>query len=156
MIYNTLVLPHLSYGLEVWGSTYQSYLKDILIIQKKIARIITFSSYNTHSPPLFKRLLMLDVYKQRDYQIGIFVHDVINGNVPPYFSNFFSKIGHCYDTRQQKRNDLSIPKYNNNYGQFSTKFTGAKIWNSIPSHIRDTRSRSTFKANFKSHLLSQY
>ena len=32
MLYNAFVLPHLMYGLEVWGNTYPTYLHNILQI----------------------------------------------------------------------------------------------------------------------------
>ena len=35
MLYNSIVLPHLTYCCELWGNTYKSNLQDIVILQKK-------------------------------------------------------------------------------------------------------------------------
>ena len=55
MLYNTLILPHITYGIMVWG--YQG--NRLNKIQKKAIRIITSSRYNSHTEPLFKQLNML-------------------------------------------------------------------------------------------------
>ena len=64
LLYKTLVQPHITYGIEVWGSTYETNLKCILLSQKMALRGITFSSIRTHSKPLFKKLQLLNVYLQ--------------------------------------------------------------------------------------------
>ena len=48
-LYCTLVLPYFSYCNIVWGSTYQSRLKKLCILQKKIVRIISGASYRAHA-----------------------------------------------------------------------------------------------------------
>ncbi|XP_077995944.1 uncharacterized protein LOC144449300 [Glandiceps talaboti] len=153
MLYNTFVLPHISYGLEVWGSSCKTYLKEILLAQKRIVRVITGSKCNAHTAPLFKKLSILDIYKQFDYQIGIFVHDVLHDKLPPHFKDYFSNIEHCHDTRRKLRGDLHVPKYKSNFGQSSVKFTGSQIWNNIPYTIRSHPSRHKFKKDYKEFLL---
>ena len=43
-LYFTMVQPYLTYGIILWGSTYQSYLKRTVILQKKAIRYM-----HTHS-----------------------------------------------------------------------------------------------------------
>ena len=57
MIYNSLILSRLHYGILLWG--YNN--KQIGILEKKIIRIITLSKYLAHSEPLFKRLNKLTI-----------------------------------------------------------------------------------------------
>ncbi len=52
MLYNTLILPHITYGILVWE--YQG--NGLNTIQKKAIRIITSNRYNSHTEPLFKQL----------------------------------------------------------------------------------------------------
>ena len=47
MLYNTLILPHLTYGIMVWGYQRNRLNK----IQKKAIRIITSKKYNSHTEP---------------------------------------------------------------------------------------------------------
>ena len=61
-LYNSLVLPHINYGILVWGSNSQR----VQILQKRAIRVITRSKYNSHTSPLFKKMNLLtvnDIYK---------------------------------------------------------------------------------------------
>ena len=58
----------------MWGSTYQSNLNRIIILQKKIIRIISKVSFDAHTGVLFKEQEILkfsDIYL---HQIGKFMY----------------------------------------------------------------------------------
>ena len=38
-LYNSLIFPYFSYGLEAWGTCHQKFLKPIITIQKKSGKI---------------------------------------------------------------------------------------------------------------------
>ena len=56
-IYNTLIIPHLNYGILTRGFNSDRILK----IQKKAVRSITLSKYNAHTEPIFKTLKLLKI-----------------------------------------------------------------------------------------------
>ena len=61
ILYNSLILPHLQYGILTWGFC----LGRLEKLQKRSVRIITRSKYNAHTDPLFKSLNLLklkDIY----------------------------------------------------------------------------------------------
>ena len=43
LLYKAFIQPNITYGLEVWGSTFPSYLNPILITQKMCVRSILHS-----------------------------------------------------------------------------------------------------------------
>ena len=49
-MYNSLIVPHLNYGITLWGHKAGVVRK----IQKKDIRVLTKSEYNAHTLPLFK------------------------------------------------------------------------------------------------------
>ena len=53
-LYYSLVYPYLIYCVSVWGSTYQSNLNWIIILQKKIISVISKKSFDSHTGVLFK------------------------------------------------------------------------------------------------------
>ena len=59
-LYNSFVLPYLKYGIEVWDYTNAVHIDQIIKIQKKIVRTITFSHYLTYSVPIFDTLNILN------------------------------------------------------------------------------------------------
>ena len=85
-IYNGLVLPHLHYGILLWGFDINRLTK----IQKNIIRIITNSKYNSHTEPLFKQLNLLklkDIFTIQQYK---FFHKYLSQDLPDYFHLHFS------------------------------------------------------------------
>ena len=50
-IYNSLILPHMSYSVLVWGTQYNK----IELLQKKAVRVLSFKSPIAHTEPIFKR-----------------------------------------------------------------------------------------------------
>ena len=125
MLYNSLYLiyPYLYYGNIVWANTYRTRLEKLFKLQKKILRIITFSSYTAPSLPLFEKLHILNIHQINDLLISSFSFSLNNNVLPPYFDDFCienSKV-HSYNTRRSK---LLHKTFNRtNYGKFST--TGA-------------------------------
>ena len=60
-LYYTMVQPYLTYGIIMWGSTYQSYLKRTVILQKKAIRYHK-ADYNAHTKPLFYARNVLNIH----------------------------------------------------------------------------------------------
>ena len=45
-LYFSLAYPYLTYGITLWGATYDTYLSKLITMQKKIIRTITGVQYN--------------------------------------------------------------------------------------------------------------
>ena len=104
-IYNSLISPHLNYGILAWGFSCNRIFK----LQKKAVRIISNSKYNEHTDPLFKRLGLLKVQDIFNKQCLKLYHKICNNNAPDYFKSMFNLNSqfHSYDTRQNS--SLHIP-----------------------------------------------
>ena len=102
-LYNSFLLPYLSYCIEVWGMAYKSYLDPLIKIQKKAIRIITGSHRIAHTDPLYKDLNALTVGKLYIFYVQLFMYKFHNTLLPEVFTNFFVLNAdiHGYDTRQR-------------------------------------------------------
>ena len=100
-LYCTLILPFLTYGILLWGNANRNSLDRIVKLQKRAVRIITNSSYLSHTKPLFEKFNMLDVHQLYKKELGIFMYKNHNGLLPRSFDNVFinMKSIHNYDTR---------------------------------------------------------
>ena len=87
ILYNSLILPHLQYGILTWGFC----LGRLEKLQKRSVRIITRSKYNAHTDPLFKSLNLLklkDIFELSVLKLYFkFKHDLL----PVYTSNMFTE-----------------------------------------------------------------
>ena len=55
LMYDSLILSHLQFGITCWGYECNRLFK----LQKRALRIMTNSKYNAHTEPLFKDLKLL-------------------------------------------------------------------------------------------------
>ena len=55
----------------------------------KFVRIMTFSSYQEKSKPLFRSLKILDRYKLNKYLIALLMYSYFSNNLPKYFNKYF-------------------------------------------------------------------
>ena len=61
-IYYALIYSHLNYCIQVWGTADRTYLKQLLVMQNKFLRLITYSHNRTTALPLFIRFKLLNVF----------------------------------------------------------------------------------------------
>ena len=95
-IYKSLFVPHLNYGLLLWGRN----LDYIAKFQKRAIRTITNINIIAHSEPLLKELKLLNVYDMHDLNILKFMYK--HNELPIYFDNyrpFLEKIETPYNLR---------------------------------------------------------
>jgi len=72
LLYYLLFHCHLIYAAEVWSSASTHLINQLILKQKAAIRIITKSSYNAHTQPLFKRLEILPLESLIKYHKLVF------------------------------------------------------------------------------------
>ena len=96
-LYNTLKLPHLYYGLLLWGQDSTRLYK----LQKRAIRTITCSIYNAHTDPFHKTLNILKLPDMYDLQLYKLYYKIQREPVPHYFDTVIPTLTHHYNTRQK-------------------------------------------------------
>lgn len=76
LLYKAFIEPHLTYGIEVWGSTYKSTLNCTFLTQKMAVRAMTFSHWQAHTRP-FRDLKILSVFDMHFLCVGTFMYDLV-------------------------------------------------------------------------------
>ena len=89
-LYHSLIMPHLSYGILAWGQC--SFLADVIKLLKRAVRIITNSSYNSHSEPLFKEFELLKLQNLFILNLLKFYFNYCHNRLPQYFHSFVFKV----------------------------------------------------------------
>ena len=156
MLYNTLILPHLSYCNIVWGNSSAANLNKLHILQKRVVRYITNAERCEHSAPLFKNLDLLNIFDIYRYQLGSFMYKCVNNMLPHTFCNFYTTSGtmHSYNTRNADK--LYNCPVRSNVFQNSVRCNGSKLWNSLSNVCIHCTSLAIFKSHYKSILLHNY
>ena len=77
-LYYSLIHPFLTCGIIIWGNTYSTTLQPLYILQKKAVRIMTFSSIDEHSTPLFRLLVIMKFSDLVTLHVALFMHKFHN------------------------------------------------------------------------------
>ena len=154
LIYNSLILSHLHYGILAWGYEHEKITK----LQKKCLRILTLSDYKAHTEPLFKRLKLLkvsDIFYLKQLE---FYYNYIHQNLPLYFlyNNYITnQTPHNYDTRQ-RNTYMHYAKHT--FAQKYIRNSITKVINTCPTSIKDKIYTHSFKCflYIKHQIISSY
>jgi hypothetical protein len=153
-LYFSLFHSHLLYCSNIYGSTSQSNLNKIFVLQKKAIRIITNSPYLAHTNPLFLANDILPFDKLLTYNRLMFMHSVAYNYAPPSFDNTWL-INADRNTGHNLRNQEYFSLPNVRIEQFR-KFPLYALpleWNYLSENIRLHHNRTTFKIALHDHLL---
>ena len=73
------------------------------------------------------------------------VFKALNGMLPSYMSEKFLRFStiHSRKTRNSTRNLIS-PRVKQSYGQRLFMFSAARLWNSLPTNLKDCNSLTSF------------
>jgi len=141
--YFSYVHSIISSGIIFWGNS--SHSEEIFKIQKRKVRIIMNSSKNASCQQLFKELNILPVQSQYICSILLFV----TKNKDQYLFN--SQV-HKINTRQTS--NLYLPTANLATYQKGFYYSGIKIYNHLPTAIKDLSSdKNKFQLALKQYLL---
>ena len=150
-LYNSLILPYVSYCIHVWGRAYDTHLKHVLVLQNKAVRVIAGVPPRTNVDHFYLELDILPVKKIFVYTINIFMYKYMNGMLPELFLDMFTSIGdiHNYDTRQATNKNLLVSFKSTSRGQQSITYIGPHVWNFILSKINPIRSIGSLKKHIR-------
>lgn len=153
-LYNTLILPYLTYCNVIWGSTHASRIQPLYLLQKRAIRYICNADYLQHTAPLFTTLNALSIYDINRYYVGIFIFNWLHDNAPSTFRNYFQLRNDPYPNRAP--NQLTVPYFRLRSAQLGIRYVGVKLWNSLPTTITGCKTLNTFKKRLKEYLISNY
>ena len=157
MLYNSLVYPHILYGIECYANTYYVHIKRLHILNNRIIRIILKRPIRTNIDNLYRDIGVLPITKLHTFSILVFVFKCIRctTSMPEIFRSYFTLNCqmHGYSTRDNS-NKLSAVLYSKSIGQRCIRYKGVKAWNTLPLECRLKNSINMFKKSVYDWLLN--
>lgn len=145
LLYFSFIQSHLTYCLETWGSTYHTYLKVLITLQKRAVRIITGTNNRSPSNVLLNALQFLTLEQLVVQRWAQIMNNVIRNNFPINASNLQQP---RRLTRMQTDKKFIISSAKNIYGTRTLQHLGVRIWNQLPIEIRNTQLLSKTLRDF--------
>ena len=158
-LYSAIVLPHLNYGIKLWGQDLQTHTKAeqhaAYIVQKRAVRVITRNKYFSHTSPLFKQnnlLKLPDIYKMQCLKL---YHKIENEQVPVFFSSFTTRNRDIHNHNTRQRNDIRPTGNNSKWLRHYLPRLVLSIPNPLIASVHTTTIQ-TFSFNCKKFYIQSY
>jgi hypothetical protein len=159
LLYYALFHSHLLYALPCWSSCADGLINEVFRIQKKAVRIISGSTYNAHTEPLFKKLGILPLHDLVTFSKLQMMQRFFQNYLPISFNDTWTR----NEIRQIGENAILLrnnPTIILNLSRLSLTdkmplFKLPKIWEDFPDEeIKFIRSKTEFDARLKTFFLN--
>jgi len=159
-VYYALFDSHINYCLQPLGHIKVGILDKIEKLQNKVIRIIHFKGPRDNVKPLYVNCRILPIPRQIKLKNCLFAYDFLKGNLPKYFKDFLSPLGHNHQIRTRAAGNVLNIKMTNTvtYGSYNIPNLITKDWNNIHPHIPPFHqvSKSTFKKHLHAYILTEF
>ena len=155
-IYNSLIVPYITYGVCAWGNCALTFQRKIVNLQKRALRLIYFSKSKEHAVPFFHKSNCLPLPSLFFRDCSYLLYDINRQTVPVSILNQFVKTSrqiHNYRTRSVSSESFYVKFSRTDKMHAFFSRIGAQIWNSIPYSIKVLK-RSSFRKKIKELLLN--
>ena len=148
LVFDSIITVIFDYCSIVWGNWCKSLCDKLQKLQNRAARIQTFLNYDINADKLFKELGWRKLNIQRQLQKALMFYKSLNNLTTGYLRSQFTYRRDIskYNLRDSL-NKLAIPKQRTDYLKNSFNYSGAVLWNSLPSDLRKAESLNIFRNN---------
>ena len=154
-IYMSLIYSHLNYCNLIWGGAENSNLVPLFKLQKKAVRIIDKSHYLEHTPPIFKSLKILNIFRIYILNCSLFIFKCLKCNKFPYFRNKIMQNLNLHDHNTRNRTMYRAQENTRlRICQRSFFYKSISVWNSLETELKEIDKIARFKFTMKDHLIN--
>ena len=146
-LYLTLIYPQLTYCLTIWSGTCKTYLSNIMVLQKRAIRHISFASYNDHTSKLFSSLHLLKLQDLINLRVALFTYSSIHNILPVSLQNVFNYNLDVHTHNTRNAHNIHIPRCNSAFAKNNLLYRASITWNKLPLEVRYLPTIKSFKRN---------
>ena len=151
-VVRALVLSRLDYGGCLLGGISKQDLGRLQRLQNKCARLICQKPKWSFATPLLNELHWLPVSKRIQYRILVQTYKSLLTTLPQYISSLFQQQRTSYSLRSTSAPSYVIPKSRKQAGFKSFQSLAPRLWNKLPTSLRNITSLDLFKKHLKTYL----
>ena len=147
MLYNALIQPYFDYCSPLWDTCGKVYKDKLQKLQNRAGRVIIGARFDVSPPDVLEDLQWSTLDVRRDRLKSVFMYKILNEQSAPSLGEKCINIKDLNREYNPRSNDtdLALPKPKTNYLKRSFKYSGAVLWNSLPSEAKKASSLYQFK-----------
>ena len=155
-----MISSYLQYAIICWGNFSKTIKHKLQVKQNRIIKTLCNKfATKTTLKPLYKQLQVLNIDEIYKLEVAKFMAKVNLNKLPVFCCNrstIFRTLSsiHTYSTRSVSSKSFYVQRTSLVKSNQSLKFSGVKIWNSLPRHIRD--KALTFSDKTSSKILQLF
>ena len=154
LLCSALVNPHFEYACNAWYRSVNAKVKNKLqTAQNKMIRYLLNYGCRRHIGfNDFKKSNFLDINARVDYMSLNMMFNIFNNVAPSYMCDI-DRITHSHNTRHSD-SACVVPRVKGQ-GSKSFKFNGCKLWNELPTNVKNAQQKFRFKKECKTLLMTK-
>ena len=146
------------YASTAWTSCSVENIQKVFRLQKRAARVILGADTKANSVKLFKQLGWVPFYHEARINKLILVYQRIFGERPPYLTQTLVR-NVDVSGRSSRHGHLNLicPRFKRETeGGRSFSVSTSRLWNMLPTHIKNQSTLTSFKKSIFKHFMDSY
>ena len=151
---SALVSPRLDQVNSILYGAASKHINRLQRVQNVLARVVTYQRPYTSPLPstaLLQNLHWLPIEWRVHLKLATLVYKALHTGQPPYLSELLQHYEPTRTVRSSYSFQLSVPRYNVEFGWRAFRISAPKIWNLLPASIRYSPSLPTFRRHLQIH-----
>lgn len=148
MIYNSYILSRLTYLNPIWSGTSEYKIREIKILQKRALKHILKVSILFPTSSLYQFFVSFDQITEKELILLVF--KIKNNLIKHNFELQAASTSHAHYTRRTSH--YRVPFYTTNIRNSDILYRGVKLFNSLPSILKNETRMGVFKKKLLLHL----
>ncbi len=152
-LYFAFILPHLEYGSVIFSSANVGLLAKLDQIHYRAALIVSGCLHGSNTNKVFNCLGWASLEQRRKEKQLLLVYEAENGDLPSYVLDKFLQFRRTdHDNRLRNQITYRLPTRMSQRFQKSTIPNSIKQWSTLPTEIKESYTKNSFKYRVKLHL----
>ncbi len=154
IVVQSLVLSLVNYCIRIWGTTNATLLNNVQKLQNFAAKVAVGGARKyDHVSPIIKELRWLKIKEKHAFDTCTSMFKTVHGSYPEWLLSF-KTVNEVTGSITRQHNDPYVPRTRTGTGARSLAVTGPKLWNELPTCIKEAPSLQIFRHRLENYLLS--
>lgn len=152
LVYNTIILPHFSYGCSLLISCTKEEVQRLQIQQNKAMRILLSCDIYTPITVMLQSLGWLNIEQCIRRANLVLIYKIEHNLQPSYLKFYIEKRSNFYNYDLRTKQHFNIPMVNTTSLQKTLFYDGVRLYNELPDNIKNARDLKMFTKGLLNYL----